>query len=74
MCTQVSCRSHPDGANEYPGRERTPWYVVCEHGRTVAVEQCHVGIFDQQSHMCLTNTGTFIMKGLCMITVLLYPI
>ncbi|XP_062572686.1 uncharacterized protein LOC134234627, partial [Saccostrea cucullata] len=57
-CSKVSCRAHPDGANEYPGREHTPWYVVCEHGRTVAVEQCHVGIFDQQSHMCLTNTDS----------------
>lgn len=25
----------------------------------MAVEQCHVGIFDQQSRMCLTNTGKF---------------
>nr|XP_022322146.1 uncharacterized protein LOC111123822 isoform X3 [Crassostrea virginica] len=62
-CSQVSCRTHPDGANEYPGREHTPWYVVCEHGRTVAVEQCHVGIFDQQSRMCLTDTAS--VNGFC---------
>lgn len=43
-----SCKGRADGINAWSGRERTPYFVVCENERLVRQGQC---TYDEESHI-----------------------
>ena len=47
-----SCIGMPDGANGFPSRRNSEYYVKCFMNRTVAVEVCQVSLFDEATRAC----------------------
>lgn len=43
-----SCKGRPDGINAWSGRERTPYFVVCENERLVRQGKC---TYEEDSHI-----------------------
>lgn len=50
-----SCIGLPDGANAFPNRPNSEYYVKCFQNRTVAVEVCQVSLFDEATRACSNN-------------------
>ena len=53
-----SCIGLPEGANAFPNRRNSEFYVKCLQNRTVAVEVCQVSLFDETTRACSNNIDT----------------
>ncbi|XP_005106784.3 uncharacterized protein LOC101855365 [Aplysia californica] len=53
----ASCEDLEDGVHPFPGREWTPWFVVCKDGRTMEQGNCQNGapIFSPTVRSCVTS-------------------
>ena len=47
-----SCVGKTAGNHTFPGRELSPYYVVCLQDRTLAVRSCDNGYFDGTTQQC----------------------
>lgn len=48
--TKPSCVGLPDGNNTFPGRAGD--YIICSMERTVGVESCESGMYDENTRKC----------------------